>query len=165
MQSIVRVGMAELAAIQAPGLLSTLGLGSCVAVCLYDRQTKVAGLSHVMLADCENPVIRGNPGKFADTAIPLIISEMVSLGAAPERMRAILAGGAEMFSFSSRALPRLRIGERNIEAVQKALHERNIPIVHQSVGGRQGKSVHFDADTGIVKVRTLMGEDEEFRFC
>lgn len=164
MHPVVRVGMAELAAVQAPGLLSTLGLGSCVAVCLYDRQARVAGLSHVMLADCENPAIRGNPGKFADTAVPLVIAEMVSLGAAIERISAILVGGAEMFSFTSRMLPRLRIGERNIEAVLKALDDRGVPVVSRSVGGRQGKSVYFDAETGIVKVRTLMGEDAELSF-
>lgn len=165
MHPVVRVGMAEMAAIRAPGVLSTLGLGSCVAVCLYDPVARAAGLSHVMLPDSGSMNGSGNPGKFADTAIPLLIREMTSLGSDSSRLRAILVGGAEMFSFPGRSLPQLRIGDRNLEAIRGLLVARDIPVVAQSVGGKQGKSVMFDADNGVMKVKTLMGGDEEFLFA
>ena len=41
--NVVKVGMAELSALKHPGVLITLGLGSCVGIALYDRVSKVIG--------------------------------------------------------------------------------------------------------------------------
>ena len=42
---IIKVGMADLNIIKAPGILTTLGLGSCVGIALYDKHNKIAELS------------------------------------------------------------------------------------------------------------------------
>ena len=36
MSESIRVGMSEIVVAKAPKVLVTLGLGSCVAVCIYD---------------------------------------------------------------------------------------------------------------------------------
>lgn len=165
MEPSIKVGMAEMAVLKDSGELCSLGLGSCVAVCLYDLPTKIAGMAHVMLPDSERSMDPGNKGKFADLAVPLLISQMTALGADALRLVAIIVGGAEMFSFPGRSYSALRIGERNIEAVKKLLEECGIPIIGESVAGKQGKSVSFDVSTGIIQVRTLMGGFAEFSFA
>lgn len=164
MHALVRVGMAELAILRAPGELTSLGLGSCVAVCLYDCKSAIAGLSHVMLPQSEPTRSVENPGKYADTAVPLLIQRMAEIGASCGRLQSVLVGGAEMFSFAGRGLPQLRIGERNICAVQAVLQELGIPIAGQNVGGKQGRSLVFDAGTGVVHVKTLAGERSVIQF-
>lgn len=158
MHDFVRVGMAELAVLRAPGELSSLGLGSCVAVCLYDDKSAVAGLSHVMLPQSEPNHTVENPGKYANTAVPLLIQRMIETGAGRGRLQCVLVGGAEMFSFAGRGLPQLRIGERNINAVHAVLQELGIPVTGENVGGKQGRSLVFDAETGAVHIKTLAGE-------
>lgn len=165
MKPSVKVGMAETAVLQNSGELCSLGLGSCVAVCLYDPPTKIAGMSHIMLPDSERSLDPGNKGKFADLAIPLLISKMTAIGADAQRLIAIIIGGAEMFYFPGRSCSTLRIGERNIAAVKALLEECGIPIIGESIAGRQGKSVSFDVSTGIIQVRTLMGGLAEFSFA
>ena len=46
---IIKVGMVDLNVTKAPGILTTLGLGSCVGIALYDKHNKIAGLAHIML--------------------------------------------------------------------------------------------------------------------
>lgn len=41
--TVVKVGMADLKVCKEPDSLTTLGLGSCVGICLYDPVTKVSG--------------------------------------------------------------------------------------------------------------------------
>lgn len=161
----VGVGMAEMAVLQDSGVLCSLGLGSCVAVCLYDLSTKIAGMSHIMLPDSEHSLDPGNKGKFADLAIPLLISKMTEMGADVERLAAIIIGGAEMFSFPGKTNSMLKIGERNIAAAKEHLEQFKIPIIGESIAGKQGKSVSFNVNTGIIQVRTLMGGLAEFSFA
>ena len=163
--SIINVGMAEMAVLRDSGELCSLGLGSCVAVCLYDPPTKVAGMAHIMLPDSERSLDLGNKGKFADLAIPLLISQMTDLGADSQRLLAIIVGGAEMFTFPGRSYSALRIGERNIASVKALLEELHIPIIGESVAGKQGKSVFFNVSTCIIQVRTLMGGLAKFSFA
>jgi len=49
MENIIKVGMADLNVATNPEVLTTLGLGSCVGVCLYDSINKIAGMAHIML--------------------------------------------------------------------------------------------------------------------
>ena len=49
--NMIIVGMADLKAVKAPGALTTLGLGSCVGIALFDVKAQVAGLAHCMLPD------------------------------------------------------------------------------------------------------------------
>ncbi|MGH2928188.1 MAG: chemotaxis protein CheD, partial [Solirubrobacteraceae bacterium] len=70
------------------------GLGSCIGVAIVDRSAGIAGLAHVVLPDSDGK--RHQPGKFADTAIPGLISRMRAAGAVPRRLEAVIVGGAQM---------------------------------------------------------------------
>ncbi|WP_430785889.1 chemotaxis protein CheD [Virgibacillus flavescens] len=154
-QTIVKVGIADLKLVVGPDVIRTTGLGSCVGVVIFDLQKKVAGLAHVMLPDStigkkENL----NIYKYADTAVDSLIDQLINLGIRKNALRAKLAGGAEMFQFAASSST-MRIGPRNIEAVESKLKEQNIPIISSDVGGNCGRTIEFDPISGKLKVRTV----------
>lgn len=153
--NIVNVGIADLEIVQAPNKIRTLGLGSCVGVVIYDYHHKVAGLSHIMLPDSAlTNQIHVNKLKYVDTAIPILIEKLHSLGAKKYALKAKIAGGAQMFQIESNA-ESMRIGPRNVKAVQEKLHDFNIPIISMDVGGKRGRTIEFDPETGMLEVRTV----------
>jgi chemotaxis protein CheD len=81
---------------QGDVLLSTLGLGSCIAIALYDRQAHVAGLAHILLPSEALARDRDNRAKFAQTAVPLLLERMRAIGARDAYIVAKLACGASM---------------------------------------------------------------------
>jgi chemotaxis protein CheD len=146
-----RVGKGE-------GSFVVQGLGSCVAVMLYDDEERVAGLVHVLLPD---PTFSTSPDRrmrFATTAVPDLLEEMERLGGRRDRISARLVGGASMFR---ELLPRDRpsMGERNVRAARSALGEAGIPILGEDVGGDYGRTVHFDVGSGLVRVATAKRDD------
>jgi chemotaxis protein CheD len=149
---IVRVADARVAA--AEGVLCTLGLGSCVAIILHDPVAKVGGMAHVLLPSPTLSRHRDNPARFPETAVPHLIREMARLGAAPERLRGRLVGGASMFA--NLASPGVaQMGERNVQASREALKAARIPLVGEDTGRDYGRSVYFDVAEGRVEVRTV----------
>lgn len=144
------VGLGEWAASDdAEERLVIYGLGSCVAVVLYDA-AGIGGLAHVVLPESHGEV-RGAVGKYADRALPLLYSAVVAKGALPGRLVAFLAGGAQMFPLAQ--LP--DIGAANVAAVRKALQGLRIPIIGQETGGHEGRTVHLSVGEGAVHVIRL----------
>src|SRR5690554_6691861 len=111
----IKVGMADLNVTKAPHQLTTLGLGSCVGITLYDGVNKVAGLAHIMLPSSKEIKNNQNKAKFADTGIEELINLMTKIGADKNNLVAKIAGGSQMFNFNSNN-QMLRIGERNVLA-------------------------------------------------
>jgi chemotaxis protein CheD len=118
-------------------VLVTIGLGSCIGLALLDKRQRVAGLAHIMLPD-SNAVAANAPGKFADTAVPKLVEELVKLGASPTRLEAILVGGASMFSFGD---SQLDVGGRNERATRDALSRSRIPVRGTATGGSKGRTI------------------------
>lgn len=139
--------------------LVAFGLGSCVAICLWDPAARVAGMAHVVLPGAD-PTGAPNP-KFARGAVPALVTLMQSQGAGadPRRYVATLAGGAQVLALGGAGrLP--RVGEQNARAVQEALTAAGVPIRAHDLGGSTGRSVWFDPrDDGRVKVRTFGSSD------
>jgi chemotaxis protein CheD len=156
------IGISDLKVALPPDTLITYALGSCVGICLLDPVTHVAGLSHIML-----PVSNVAPGdknvmKFADTAIPDLLRKMEARGAQRSRIKAKIAGGAQMFetsgstaSASSGSQGIWQIGQRNVNAVVETLQKLRIPILAKDVLKNYGRTVSFDPNTGIMVVRAL----------
>ncbi|WP_297517893.1 chemotaxis protein CheD [uncultured Clostridium sp.] len=132
----------------------TIGLGSCVGIALYDRGKNITGLIHIMLPDSECFSNKSNPYKFADTAIPLVLDEMVKRGALRFRIKAKIAGGAQMFKSQDYKFSN-DIGNRNIAAVEKVLSECRITIDGKDVGGNKGRTMLVDSSTGMVVIKSM----------
>lgn len=147
------IGIAQLAIVRAPQQLTCVGLGSCVAVILYDPELKIGGIVHVLLPKA--PPDCAIEEKYADTGVMKLIRELVALGAKKERLVAKLVGGAQMFSSLDLAIA--NIGRENVLEVRRVLHEQGIRIVAEELYGNRGRSAHFDASTGKVTVRTAFG--------
>lgn len=153
MSKLVKVGMADLQVVKHPDALTTLGLGSCIGICLFDPTSKVAGMAHIMLPSSEAIRNNSNKAKFADTAIHVLIEEMEKSGANRRRLVSKIAGGAQMFSFSS-SNNTMKIGERNAEAVRLLLKDLRIPLKADDTGGSIGRTIEFYSDDGKLIVKT-----------
>lgn len=153
MSVVINVGMADYKTAKNPDLLMTAGLGSCIGICVNDPILKVGGMAHIMLPTANGNNV-SNLAKYADTAVELLLQEIVRLGGNRSRLRAKMAGGAQMFSFPGKPTV-LKIGDRNAEAVEKELKRLGIPILAIDVGGSFGRTIHFDVGTGDLRVRTI----------
>jgi len=152
----VRVGIAESGVVLNPDSIVTLGLGSCVGVTLYDERKRIGGMVHVMLPSTE--LAKGtnfNRSKFADSAVPDLLNQLVRSGADQRRLVAKLAGGAQMFNLAGETDSLLKIGLRNVEACKKALSLLRIPVLAEDPGGSWGRTVELFSDSGILEVRAI----------
>ncbi|NLY84732.1 MAG: chemotaxis protein CheD [Tissierellia bacterium] len=150
----IKVGMADLNVTKAPHQLTTLGLGSCVGITLYDGVNKVAGLVHIMLPSSKEIKNNQNKAKFADTGIEELVKSMEKIGADRKNLVAKIAGGAQMFNFNSNN-QMLKIGERNVLATKEKLKELNIRLVSEDTGGNFGRTIVLDSIDGSLYVRTI----------
>jgi len=145
------VGMADLRVCKTPDTLTTLGLGSCIGVCIYDKITKITGMAHIMLPSLTNYAGQ-NRAKFADSAVEDLVRLMVSMGATRSALTAKIAGGAHMFAGGSDIL---KVGDRNAEACLGVLAKLRIPVQARDTGGSHGRTIEFYSDTGALKIRSV----------
>ena len=154
MNQIIKIGMADYNTGKKDDILTSLGLGSCVGITLYDPVTKVAGLVHIMLPYSKAIRNNSNHAKFADTGIELLLRETVKIGANKSRLVSKIAGGAQMFSFDSKN-DIMKIGERNSIAVKEKLKELKIPLVSEDTGGNFGRTIELYCETGKLMIKTI----------
>lgn len=150
----IKVGMADLNVVKAPHFLTTLGLGSCVGITLYDKVNKIGGLVHIMLPSSLEIKNNSNEAKFVDTGIEKLINMMIKIGANRNNLVAKIAGGSQMFSFNSNSNI-LKIGERNVIATKEKLKDINIKIISEDTGGNFGRTIVFDSTDGSLYIRTI----------
>ncbi|PSL51212.1 chemotaxis protein CheD [Salsuginibacillus halophilus] len=152
---IVKVGMAELSIATIPQVLRTSGLGSCVGIVLYMAGAKTAGMAHVMLPDSSMAREKAiNRAKYADTAIEDLIELLKGSGMKEKQLKAKIAGGAEMFKFSSNSNT-MKVGPRNVEAVKHELKSRGIEVTAEDTGGSSGRTIEFYIGENGLKIRTV----------
>lgn len=154
MTNEVMVRVADLRAAPVGTVLVTVGLGSCVAVALHDREARVGGLAHVLLPSPALSRSEENAAKFPQTAVPRLLELMVELGAVRRRITARLAGGASMFGNISPA-GTIQMGERNVLACRQVLEQLGVPVLGEAVGGDYGRTVRLDVSSGRVEVSSI----------
>ncbi len=154
MNEMIKVGMADLNVCSSPKALTTLGLGSCVGIVLFDPIRRIAGLVHVMLPDSTKIINNENKAKFADTGIDALISEMTKIGADRRVLIAKIAGGAQMFAFGNNN-EMMRIGDRNVEATKVKLQQLGIMIKAEDTGLNYGRTIEFYPETGMLLIKSV----------
>jgi chemotaxis protein CheD len=117
----------------------------------------IAGLAHIVLPQSQGHG-SANPRKFADLAVPELLSELEGLGGRRIRLEAVLVGGASMFAVSSASL---EVGQRNEATVRALLIAERIPVVAAATGGNRGRTVRIDVGSSVVTVREAGGKEEE----
>jgi len=153
-----KVKIAEWAAAAAPARIATIGLGSCVAIVLYDAKARVGGLAHVLLPAPTSVRDGEQPGRFPASAVPRLLDDMRKLGA-NGTITARLVGGASLFGTMLTREGAGAIGERNIEASRAALAAARVRVIGEAVGGTAGRSVYLDVGTGRLDVRSMRDGD------
>ena len=154
MADLIKVGMADFKVSRSPATIISYGLGSCIGVSLYDPQTKIGGLLHIMLPDSKQSRATDNPAKFADTGIPLMLDEVLKMGASRSRLVAKMAGGAQMFAFAN-ATDVMRVGSRNVAASKEILQKLGFRLVGEDTGANYGRTVQIDLTNGVYTVKTI----------
>ena len=154
MGNVIKVGMADLNIAKAPDSLTTLGLGSCIGLTLYDPVTKVGGLVHYMLPDSTKLKNNSNIAKFGDTGIRELYNKMIANGASPSRMVAKIAGGAKMFEVSGLSNVG-NVGERNAEEAKIMLKELKIRLIAEDTGLNYGRTVVLDCENGNYIIKAV----------
>jgi chemotaxis protein CheD len=131
-------------------LLKTFALGSCVAVVVYDRFSKIAALMHVALPDSSiNPErAERDPGYFVDTGLPCLLDKMELTNGRREGIWIKIAGGSNIMDEKGR----FDIGKRNVLAIKKYLWKKRLGIVGEDTGGGISRTVSVSVDTGRVVV-------------
>ena len=157
--ALIVVGMADLKVARAPDTLTTLGLGSCIGITLFDKSRKIAGMAHIML-----PTYKGfegqNKAKFADSALIELLNQMTRMGASRSALVAKIAGGAHMFG-KSQNNDMLKIGERNAAASLAILKQLAIPVHANDTGGTRGRTIELNSESGALKIK-MVGAGEKF---
>ncbi len=128
-----------------PSVITTI-LGSCIAICLYDPVLQVGGMNHFML-----PLWNGQglaSPRYGNIAIEKLIRNLEAMGSKKSNIKAKVFGGAEIIATN---ISQFMIGERNIKLAKDILHEEGIPIVSSSTGGKLGRKIIFNTQTGEVR--------------
>jgi len=135
--------------------LVAYGLGSCIALCLWDPHSELAAMAHIVLPG-EDPSGSPNP-KYAQSALPALFKLMRANGASADQRKYVarLAGGAQVLKLGgSGSLP--RVGDQNAQAIQAALADAGVRVHAHDLGGTQGRSVWFDpCEGGRIRVRAI----------
>ncbi|MBL3658598.1 chemotaxis protein CheD [Fulvivirga sediminis] len=132
-----------------PTIVQTV-LGSCVAVCLFDKVKDFGGINHYMM-----PVWKGEglaSPKYGNIAIEKLLKRMLNLGAKKENLIAKIFGGASQYGENTN----FSIAKNNIQVAKDVLQEHKIPIIASNVGGEKGRRILFNTNTGEVLLKYVV---------
>lgn len=125
-------------------------LGSCVAVCLFDKDRQIGGMNHYLI-----PLWNGiglKSLRFGNISTLRLIDEMLNSGARVKSMEAKVFGGAVMNISDKHS-----VGPRNVQVAFDVLKDYNIPIISHDVGGDKGRKIHFNNTDGSVYLKYSIG--------
>ncbi len=126
-------------------------LGSCVSVCIWDKELRIGGINHYLL-----PLWNGEgleSPRYGNVAIARLIKKLQAFGSSKKNMIAKVFGGASVIPNGGVGL--MNIGERNIELAKDILKKEKIRIIGSDVGGELGRKIIFDTRAGFVLVKKL----------
>jgi chemotaxis protein CheD len=132
-----------------PALISTV-LGSCVSVCLWDKETKIGGMNHYLLPGTLEDSA-GNPNRGI-TSIRLLYKSMLNRNVKPGNLEAKVFGGCNSMYRDNDVY---KVGERNIAVAMDLLNELGVTVVAHNTGGEYGRKIVFNTANGKVRMRLL----------
>mgnify|MGYP000947746932 CR=1 FL=1 len=146
----VKVG--EFVVAKSPDILKAI-LGSCIGFIVYDKIHKIGGLVHIFLPERRNDE-DSNDAKYANTAVPLLINEVIKQGAKKAALVGYMVGGGRILRNPKfNELP--SVAEKNIIATKEAIMKSGIILLNCNVGMDNGIKVWFNLETGDLKVEHL----------
>ncbi|HEV8547925.1 MAG TPA: chemotaxis protein CheD [Polyangiaceae bacterium] len=150
--TLVTVGVGDLRVSNDPGsVLVTYGLGSCIAVLVFDPVRHVAGMVHYMLplSAITPEKAKERPAMFGDTGVPLLFRRMTELGSRQSDWIVKVVGGASIHDDNKT----FEIGKRNYVVLRKLLWSAGLAISAEAVGGTISRTTRLGVRDGRVTVR------------
>ena len=145
-------------------VISTL-LGSCVAACLYDPVNNVIGMNHFLLAykhhSFNKSLIESDEGRYGIHAMDLLINDMMAKGANRENIKAKCFGGGDVLNLYGYLGDQQSVGGANVDFIREFLKRENIPITGSSLGGNNGRNVHFVGGDFSVYIKKIGQKREQ----
>lgn len=137
---------------QEQSVIMTHALASCVAVTFFCPAKRIAAMIHIALPDCDAAQVRrSNPGYYASTGLPFMLSTLRSkYQCEPAQMTIRLFGGAS----SIRSNDFFQIGERNLHYIRSYLNQHGISFMESEVGGYVSRTIKMQADSGVIDVES-----------
>jgi len=136
-------------------------LGSCVSVCMRDPHLGIGGLNHFLLPRSNGNHDAGAGERYGDTAMEVLINDLLKRGAKRNHFEAKVFGGARVLSGATM----LAIGDNNVAFVNEFLQREGIPVVSKDVGGNRSRRIHYQPSTGRAWVQhvqpTARDSDQE----
>lgn len=131
-------------------------LGSCVAITLWHPVLHIGGMCHIMLPERGGRSLRRLDGRYADGAMALFLRELKATKTSPRDYVAKLFGGGRMYAMrrsNTKVIEAMDIGQRNIAAARKLLHEHGFCVSAEHLAGDGHRNVIFDLTSGDVWIR------------
>jgi chemotaxis protein CheD len=127
-------------------------LGSCVAVCLIDKEKKISGMNHFMLPGriSKRDLLSDNKAKYGITAINKLMSSMIKHGASREHLVAKIFGGGHVLESAENTLS---IPADNVRLARLMMEIEDIPIEEIDAGGNYTRKLMMDVKTGKVYLK------------
>jgi chemotaxis protein CheD len=139
--------------------LVAYGIGSTLAVILYDEGAKSGGILHFMLSNSAVGSLktREYAAMYADSGIPQLVKSCVELGARKDALTARLAGGALMLGKGISQ----SVSDGNLSAARTILSKMGIKVAAENTGGNHMRTVRLDIATGKVYLKRPASNWEE----
>ncbi len=127
-------------------------LGSCIGVCLWDKDAQIGGLNHFMLPDGA-----GTDARYGVYAMEVLIREIINLGALRRNLEAKIFGGAQLIGGEQT----LAVGERNTKFVMHYLNKERIPVRAKDVLDIYPRKLCFCPTNGAAFVKRLASTNRQ----
>lgn len=132
-----------------PAVVHTV-LGSCIAVCLFDKDNVIGGMNHFMLP--EGSLDAPGSTRYGVHAMELLINQCMKLGADRYRLSAKVFGGGHVLKMRE---TESNVPRSNIRFALDFLQNEKIPILSQDLGGYAARVIYFHTDTGRTLLKRL----------
>jgi chemotaxis protein CheD len=148
-QRRINIVQGEFHVTEAPDVVLTTILGSCVAACLCDTLAGVGGMNHFLLPGDETrdgDVVAMRHGVHA---MELLVNGLLQRGARRERLQAKLFGGACMMQGLA------DVGRMNADFAERFIRRERIAMTGGSLRGTHGRRIQYWPVTGRARQMTL----------
>jgi chemotaxis protein CheD len=139
----VSIWSGQFAVAEVPTRLNTV-LGSCIAVCLFDRHRRIGGMNHYLIPT------GGSDGRHGDWSTPELIKNLLASGSRSAHLEAKIFGGANPLVLANKDTA---VGPANEAMARRILEQHRIPIIAAHTGANVGMRIIFESWTGTVWVR------------
>ncbi|GAB4479161.1 MAG: chemoreceptor glutamine deamidase CheD [Burkholderiaceae bacterium] len=138
--------------VSAQDIVISTVLGSCVAVCLWERERRFGGMNHFMLPGDGGDDRTGLAGRYGLFAMEQLINEVIKRGGRKANLEAKVFGGGAVLP----GMTTVNVGERNVRFVEQFLRTEGIPIAARDLLDVHPRRVVFFPQTGRALCKKLV---------